>query len=218
MTVTTPSSSAPFDILTPEFKRDINAYLGRLPASAPMKSLADIIAYNNAHADEAIKWGQGQLTASQATDLTDPAQLATYTTARDTQRTAAQAAIDKVLTDNTLDALMTPSGTLTGIGARAGYPQIVVPAGYNATNRLPVGIAFNGTAYSEAKLLAFAYAYEQKTHAAPDRERDQPRALALRAGQRRRRRTPAVRARRSPPASRSTSRSRRRRSPICSRA
>ena len=58
---------------------------------------------------------------------------------------------------------MTPSGTLTGTGARAGYPQIVVPAGYNADDARPVGIAFNGTAYSEAKLLAFAYAYEQAT-------------------------------------------------------
>ena len=58
---------------------------------------------------------------------------------------------------------MTPSATLTGTGARAGYPQIVVPAGYNPANRTPVGIAFNGTAYSEEKLLAFAYAYEQKT-------------------------------------------------------
>jgi hypothetical protein len=59
---------------------------------------------------------------------------------------------------------MTPSGTLTGLGARAGYPQLVVPAGYNASNRLPVGIAFNGTAFSEANLLAFGYAYEQATH------------------------------------------------------
>ena len=58
---------------------------------------------------------------------------------------------------------MTPSGTLTGIGARAGYPQLVVPAGYAAGTRDPVGIAFNGTAYSEAKLLAFGYAYEQQT-------------------------------------------------------
>ena len=56
-----------------EFKRDLNAYLGRLPASAPMKSLADIIAYNTAHADEALKFGQAQLTASQAIDLSDPA-------------------------------------------------------------------------------------------------------------------------------------------------
>jgi Asp-tRNA(Asn)/Glu-tRNA(Gln) amidotransferase A subunit family amidase len=53
---------------------------------------------------------------------------------------------------------MTPSGTLTGIGARAGYPQLVVPAGYAAGSRDPVGIAFNGTGYSEAKLLAFGYA------------------------------------------------------------
>ena len=43
-----------------------------------MKSLADIIAYNTAHADEATKFGQGQLTASQATDLTNPANNATY--------------------------------------------------------------------------------------------------------------------------------------------
>jgi Asp-tRNA(Asn)/Glu-tRNA(Gln) amidotransferase A subunit family amidase len=161
--VGTPSSSAPFDILTPEFKRDLNAYLGRLPASAPMKSLADIIAYNTANAADATKYGQTQLTASQATDLTDPAQNATYVAARDSQRRAAQQAIDTALTTNTVEALMTPSGTLTGIGARAGYPQLVVPAGYSAGSRDPVGIAFNGTAYSEAKLLAFGYAYEQAT-------------------------------------------------------
>ena len=53
-----------------------------------MKSLADIIAYNTAHADEALKFGQTQLVASQATDLDDPAQNAAYITARDTGRTA----------------------------------------------------------------------------------------------------------------------------------
>src|SRR3954447_21644967 len=163
VTVTAPSSAPPFDILTPEFKRDLNAYLGRLPASAPVKSLADIIAYDNAHADEALKFGQGQLTASQAIDLSDPATKAAYIANRDGGRAATRAAIDTALTTNNLDAIMTPSGTLTGTGARAGYPQIVVPAGYNVANRLPVGIAFNGTAYSEEKLLAFAYAYEQAT-------------------------------------------------------
>ena len=59
---------------------------------------------------------------------------------------------------------MTPSGTLTGIGARAGYPQLTVPAGYSTTRGGPVNISFNGTEYSEAKLLAFGYAYEQATH------------------------------------------------------
>ena len=161
--IATPTATAAPDILTPEFKRDLNAYLGRLPASAPMKSLADIIAYDSAHADEALKFGQGQLTLSQATDLTDPAQQAQYQSDRAASINPARAAIDTALTANTLDAIMTPSGTLTGIGARAGYPQLVVPAGYNAANRLPVGIAFNGTAYSEAKLLAFGYAYEQAT-------------------------------------------------------
>ncbi|WP_211232928.1 amidase family protein [Solirubrobacter soli] len=161
--VGTPSSNAPFDILTPEFKRDLNAYLSRLPANAPRKTLQDIIDYNTANAADATKYGQSQLTASQATDLTDPAQNAAYVTARDTQRRAAQQAIDNALTTNTVEALMTPSGTLTGIGARAGYPQLVVPAGYAAGSRDPVGIAFNGTAYSEAKLLAFGYAYEQAT-------------------------------------------------------
>src|SRR5690349_5470677 len=144
----TPSAAGTGDILTPEFKRDLNAYLGRLPASAPMKSLADIIAYNSAHEADALKYGQTQLLASQATDLTDPAQHAAYVTARDTGRANARAAIDNALTANNLEAILTPSGTLTGLGARAGYPQIVVPAGYSGT-RDPVGIAFNGTAFSE---------------------------------------------------------------------
>jgi len=159
--VPTPQSTS-VDILTREFKRDLNAYLGRLPASAPMKSLQNIIDYNAAHSDEALKYGQQLLIDSQAVDLTDPAQLAQYQTDRANSVNNARTAIDTALTTNNLDAIMTPSGTMTGIGARAGYPQLVVPAGYGNT-RLPVGIAFNGTAYSEAKLLAFGYAYEQAT-------------------------------------------------------
>ena len=62
---------------------------------------------------------------------------------------------------------MTPSGTLVGIGARAGYPQLTVPAGYDLDNTKtynPVNISFTGTAYSDDKLLAFGYAYEQATN------------------------------------------------------
>jgi amidase len=134
-----------------------------------MKTLTDIKQYNADHPADATKYGQTQVIASDATDLTDPVQNAAYVTARDTQRRAAQQAIDAQLTRGTPDpaddveAIMTPAGSLTGIGARAGYPQLVIPAGYMATTREPVGIAFNGTAYSEAKLLAFGYAYEQKT-------------------------------------------------------
>jgi Asp-tRNA(Asn)/Glu-tRNA(Gln) amidotransferase A subunit family amidase len=163
--IATPTAPPAPDILTPEFKRDLNTYLSRLPASAPMKSLADIIAYDSAHSDEALKFGQTQLVASQATDLTDPAQEAAYEADRTASLVPARQAIDAALTANDLDAIMMPAAprqpSLTALGARAGYPQIVVPTGYDATQRLPVGIAFNGTAYSEAKLLGFAYAYEQ---------------------------------------------------------
>jgi Asp-tRNA(Asn)/Glu-tRNA(Gln) amidotransferase A subunit family amidase len=168
--IPTPNASAPGDILTPEFKRDLNAYLSRLPASAPMKSLADIIAYNTVHEADALKYGQTQLIESQETDLNDPAQAAGYEANRAAHRGNARTAIDNALTRGTadpaddLEAIMTPATSMTVIGSRAGYPQLVVPAGYSATTRDPVGIAFNGTAFSEAKLLAFAYAYEQATN------------------------------------------------------
>ena len=164
-----------------------------------MKSLADIIAYNTANAADATKFGQTQLLDSQATDLTDPAQNAAYVAARDTQRRNAQLAIDNALTRGTADpaddveAIMTPSGTLTGLGARAGYPQLVVPAGYRGS-RDPVGIAFNGTAYSEAKLLAFGYAYEQATKLRKPPSETNPSLWRCVAGQRVRRHHARVRA------------------------
>lgn len=168
--IPTPSPAQNFPaILTQEFKRDLNAYLGRLPANAPMDTLADIIAYNEAHPEEALKFGQTQAIASQAVDLSDPAQQAEYETNRDGGRAATRAAIDDALSRGTADpgddlvAIMTPSGTLTGTGARAGYPQLTVPAGYDAGNRNPVNISFNGTAYSEPVLLGLGYAYEQAT-------------------------------------------------------
>jgi Asp-tRNA(Asn)/Glu-tRNA(Gln) amidotransferase A subunit family amidase len=164
----TPAQNFP-QILTQEFERDLNAYLARLPRSAPMDTLADIIAYNDAHPDEALKFGQTQLIASEAVDLNDPAQNAEYVANRDGGRAATRAAIDGALTRGTadtaddLDAILTPSGTLTGTGARAGYPQLTVPAGYDSDDRAPVNVSFNGGAYSEATLLALAYAYEQAT-------------------------------------------------------
>jgi Asp-tRNA(Asn)/Glu-tRNA(Gln) amidotransferase A subunit family amidase len=168
--IPTPQPAQNFpQILTQEFKRDLNAYLARLPQDAPMKTLADIIAYNDAHAQEALKFGQTQALASQAVDLSDPAQNAEYVANRDGGRAATRAAIDGALTRGTADpgddlaAILTPSGTLTGTGARAGYPQLTVPAGYDTAGRAPVNISFNGTAYSEDTLLALGYAYEQAT-------------------------------------------------------
>ena len=132
-----------------------------------MKTLKDVIDYNNAHPEDGLKYGQATALQSEATDLTNPAQNAAYVTTRDNGRRAAQQAIDNALTRGTTDpaddveAIMTPGTSIIAVGAQAGYPQLGVPAGYAATTREPQGIAFTGTAYSEAKLLAFGHAYEQ---------------------------------------------------------
>ena len=169
-TIDQPQAQAGPQVLDYEFKRDLNAYLARLGPGAPMKTLADIIAFNDAHAQEAIKFGQTQLLASQAIDVSPgSADTAAYLTQLVNGKSATRAALDAAYTRGTanpgddLDAILTPSGTLTGIGARAGYPQLTVPAGYSANSRRAVNVSFNGPAYSEARLLAFGYAYEQAT-------------------------------------------------------
>lgn len=170
-TVVTIAVSAPSipSITTNEFKRDLNAYLSRLPADAPRRTLGEILDYADDHAAEEKKFGAARAEEAQLVDLSDPATRTAYETARDDGRQQARAYIDGLLsrgtaaTDDDLDAVMTPSGTLTGTGARAGYPQLVVPAGYTATQRRPVGVSFVGTAYSERSLLAFGHAYEQAT-------------------------------------------------------
>lgn len=129
-----------------------------------------MIAFDTAHPDEAIRLGTNTLEASQAIDVDDPVAYQTYVTNRDNGQAATRGAIDAALTRGTpetaddLAAIMTPAGTPTGTGARAGYPQLTVPPGYDAA-RNPVNISFNGTAYSEATLLALGYAYEQATRA-----------------------------------------------------
>ena len=165
-----PTANAGPQILFYEFKRDLNAYLAHLGPGAPMKTLADVIAFNEANPQEAIKFGQTILTDSQALDISPgSADTADYLTALTNGKTVTRAALDAAYTRGTadpaddLEAILTPSGTLTGVGARAGYPQLTVPAGYNANNRRAVNVSFNGPAYSEARLLAFGYAYEQAT-------------------------------------------------------
>jgi amidase len=160
--VTVSTGGLPPSILTYEFKRDLNAYLDRLPPSAPMHSLDDVVQYNLAHAAEGtIKFGQTQLVASNAVDLTDPAAKAAYETDRDTGMAGARERIDSVLRAENLDAIVFVGSGSAGIGARAQYPSVAVPIGYDPANGRPVGMSFLGTAYREAQLLALAYDYEQ---------------------------------------------------------
>ena len=69
--------------------------------------------------------------------------------------------IDALMADQNLTALLFANSGSAGIGAKAGYPSVSVPAGYQASNRRPFNIAFLGRAWSEPVLLGYAYDYEQ---------------------------------------------------------
>lgn len=160
------SSSIPggSSVLTYEFKRDLNIYLSRLPSAAPMKMLADIIAYNTTHAQVALKFGQTQAIASQARDITaGSADTVKYLSDRSQDLADSRGRIDPLMVANNLTALLFANSGSAGIGAKAGYPSISVPAGYQASNRRPFNIAFLGQAWSEPTLIGYAYAYEQAT-------------------------------------------------------
>lgn len=160
------SSSIPggSSVLNYEFKRDLNTYLSRLPARAPARSLADIIAYNFAHAQVATKFGQVQATASQAKDITPgSADTIKYQSDRAQDLADSRGRIDALMSANSLTALMFANSGSAGIGAKAGYPSISIPAGYQASNRRPFNISFLGQAWSEPTLIGYAYSYEQAT-------------------------------------------------------
>jgi amidase len=141
-----------------EFQRDMNAYLERR-GTAPVSTLGEIIEANEAIADSALKFGQTTLINSNNIDL--EAEEATYLQNLETGKANTQNNIDSVLEANDLDALVFRQQSAAGLAARAGYPSLVVPAGYTANNREPVGITFVGTAWDDAELLGYAYAFEQ---------------------------------------------------------
>ena len=159
-----------------EFKHDIAAYLQRWTGPAYPKTLADLIAFNTAHASTELKYfGQEIFEESQARGpLTDP----TYVAARQSARSIARQSIDQTLAEHDLDAVIAPTNspawrTTLGQGdafvlgsstpsAVAGYPNLTVPGGY--AGALPVGVSFIGRQWDEAGLLALGYAWEQGSH------------------------------------------------------
>jgi amidase len=169
---------AEFEVLLYEFKAGLNEYLAELPVGAKVRTLADLIAFNSAHKSEEMPYfGQEILEQAQKRGaLTD----AKYTSALAKARLNTRAkGIDAIMDAHKLDALVAPTngpawlidlvnGDADGGGssspaAEAGYPSITVPAGY--AFGLPVGISFFGRAWSEAKLIRIAYAFEQAANA-----------------------------------------------------
>jgi amidase len=166
------------EVLLYEFKADLNSYLASLGPRAPVKSLKEIIDFNEQYRDREMPYfGQDLFIKAQAKGpLTDKAYRDAL--AKD-QRMSRKEGIDFVMDKNKLDAMIAPTGGpawptdwvngdhFTGgystASAVAGYPHITVPAGY--VFGLPVGISFFGRAWSEPTLIKFAYAFEQATKA-----------------------------------------------------
>jgi len=128
--------------------------------------LADVVAFNAAHADKALRFGQDLFLAAAATkgDLSEPE----YHAARAVDLRASRAeGLDVYMDQHKLDAVLFPGWGGAAITAKAGYPSVQVPAGFIAglngkdTPDYPLGATFTGRAWSEATLLRIAYAYEQ---------------------------------------------------------
>jgi amidase len=150
-----------YDVLTYEFKPDLNSYLSNLHPSIPTRTLEDIIQFNNENEETMLKYGQAVLIESASTSgsLTEAA----YVKALDfDQYHSTERGIDYALKEYRLDGILFPSEEGSHISGKAGYPTIAVPAGYTSEGE-PVGITFAGTAYSEPQLIEAAYAFEQLT-------------------------------------------------------
>ncbi|WP_372785154.1 amidase [Phenylobacterium sp.] len=162
-----------------EFKASLNAYLASTPAKVKIRTLDDLIAFDAKEPREMPVFGQEIFEQSaKAPPLTD----AGYVEKRANARKAAREALDKMLGDNKVEVLVGPStgpafivdpvdgsrslGSYSTLPAVSGYPHLTVPMG--AVVGLPVNLSLIGPAWSEARLLAFGYAFEQATHARID--------------------------------------------------
>ena len=164
------------DVLNFEFKADLNAYLAALGPSAPHRTLADLIAFNDRNKDREMPFfGQEQFIAAQKKGpLTSPAYRAARAKCLRLSRTEG---IDATLAKHRLTAIVAPTGGpawpidllngdhFTGgsssAAAVSGYPSVTVPAGF--IHGLPVGMSFIGAAWSDGTLIGLAYAFEQAT-------------------------------------------------------
>lgn len=149
-------------ILRNEFKDGINAWLRALGKLAPVGSLAELVEFNRRDPERCMPHGQALFEV--ALDMPGVAS-AGYQADRLKDITLSRTAgIDAAMDAYQLDALLVPQARAAKMLGKAGYPAIAVPAGYKADGR-PVGMTFFGRAYSEAKLLNLAYAFEALTRA-----------------------------------------------------
>ncbi len=164
-----------WELLKYEFKTDLEVYLSSVVGEVP-RTLADLIAFNTAHADvELAFFGQDVFEeAAEKGPLTEPAYTELLATCG---RLSREEGLDAVLAEHRLDTVVAPSGSPawlidhvlgdhyvggnTSPAAISGYPSITVPMG--TISGLPVGVSFTGPAWSEDRLIGLAFAFEQAT-------------------------------------------------------
>ncbi|WP_037581257.1 amidase family protein [Sporolactobacillus terrae] len=146
-------------VMLQEFKYDMNRYLHQLSDDVPVHTLSELIAFNKAHADQALAYGQSLLEKAdqRSGDLSERQYLVDRA---EDLRLSRKEGIDAVIKTRKLDALIFADYQGSDIAAKAGYPSITVPAGYTSAGE-PVGITFVGMAYSEPRLIELAYSFEQ---------------------------------------------------------
>ena len=159
-----------------EFKADLEAYLGSYGPTQPLRALAELIAFNEEHADVEMPFFGQELFEQAAArgPLTEPAYIEALATC---QRLSRSEGIDAVMDEHRLDALVAPTnapawridyangdhyvGGNSTPAAVAGYPSVTVPMGF--AFGLPIGISFIGRASSEGMLIKVASAFEHAT-------------------------------------------------------
>ena len=156
-------------VLIYELKRDLNLYLRDWATNTDVKTIADIVAFNETNAGKALRFGQDLFLAANSTkgDLSERE----YKSARAMDLLAAKTrGMDAYMNQHKLDAVLFPGSAGAAIAAKAGYPSVMVPGGFISgtdgkdTPDYPLGVTFAGRAWSEHKLLRLAYAFEQATH------------------------------------------------------
>ena len=167
------------DVLVYEMAPAMAAYLRDFAPQGPFSTIADLVAFNDAHPETLAlfgqEWFQASVESAKAGGLKAPKYLKSLATG---QRAARAQGIDAMLKKHKLDAIVAPTSgpawlidtvkgdqdttpSATQPAAVAGYPHVTVPMGQ--VSGLPVGLSFFGTAWSDARLLALAADYEQRT-------------------------------------------------------
>lgn len=171
---------AELTVLMFELKADLNAYLASTnPSQVTTRTLAEVIAFNEAEPRETVLFGQELFLQAEATSgLDNPDYIAARA---NSLRMAGPEGIDRMLAENNVVALIAPStsrawtndredqdngqGSASRLPAIAGYPHLTVPMGLD--RGMPVGISFIGAKWDDARILSLGYAYEQSSPRPP---------------------------------------------------